>query len=342
MVIGIVIAVTFFSISISIDQSFAETPTCDGHEATRVGTEENDKIVGTHGDDVIVGLGGNDKIYGRGGNDIICGGEGNDKIYGNSGNDILIGSAGSDKIFGGHGVDICDVMGDDMKARQCEIQYEEKTDDSPDNNDTQEQVNELQKKIDELTKQIKELFGIWSEIDEIPEDLMDGDNDTLQTLDCSEGQLIKMNGEGWECIDSSSESSEVKTVSYPIFFHFSTIEGGITEWVGTSTKVTSESDSDRPALVMPTSGKISKLMAITGKSGDMPNPGEGQSFTLTIIKNDSEVTELTCIMVGQESECSDIDSEIKVIEGDSIVLKVEASPGANSAVISSSILYSAS
>lgn len=337
MVLGIIVAVTFLSILISANQSFAQSHTCDGHDATIVGTEEKDRLMGTRGNDVIVGLGGDDKIFGMGGDDIICGGDGDDKIYGNRGNDILIGASGADKISGGWGVDTCDVMGDDKRAKQCEIQYQEKNDDTGNSDDTQNQLEELQKKIDELTKQVTELFGFWSEMDQIPEDFVDGDDDTLQTLDCTEGQLVKKNGEGWEC--TNSDSSAPITNSNPIFFHFSTIEGGITEWVGVSTKVTSESDSDRPALVIPSPGKITNLMVLTGKSGDMPNPGEGRSFTMTVIKNDSEETVLTCSIQNQESECSDTKSEVKVDAGDTIVLRVEASPGANSAVIRSSIVY---
>ena len=187
MVLAIVVAITFFSALASANQSFAQPPLCNGLEATIVGSENNDKLRGTSGNDVIVGLGGNDRIYGRGGNDTICGGEGNDKIHGNSGNDILIGGFGLDKIYGGYGVDTCDIMGDDKKAKQCEIQYEEKIKDASDNGEMQEKVKELQNKLDELTKQFTELFGLWSNIEDIPEDLADGDDDTLQKLECTTG-----------------------------------------------------------------------------------------------------------------------------------------------------------
>src|SRR5262249_48347992 len=63
------------------------TPTCDGQEATLVGTENDDILIGTDGPDVIAGLGGNDVISGLGGDDIICGGEGNDRLKGGAGKD---------------------------------------------------------------------------------------------------------------------------------------------------------------------------------------------------------------------------------------------------------------
>ncbi len=54
--------------------------TCNGLNATIIGTEGDDTLNGTWRDDVIVGLGGNDVINGASGNDTICGGTGNDTI----------------------------------------------------------------------------------------------------------------------------------------------------------------------------------------------------------------------------------------------------------------------
>ncbi|NND03773.1 MAG: hypothetical protein HKN91_13405 [Acidimicrobiia bacterium] len=80
-------------------------PTCNGHVATIVGTDGNDELVGSPLDDVIVGLGGRDRIEGGGGNDIICGGPGNDRIFGGTGRDVLYGGAGKDRLFGSFGQD---------------------------------------------------------------------------------------------------------------------------------------------------------------------------------------------------------------------------------------------
>jgi len=71
-------------------------------------------IVGTSGDNVLIGnasgnrlhgLGGDDKIKGNAGNDIIFGGAGNDRIEGNDGNDIIYGGSGNDWIKGSSGAD---------------------------------------------------------------------------------------------------------------------------------------------------------------------------------------------------------------------------------------------
>ena len=81
-------------------------PTCDGLEATIVGTTVNDTLFGTAGNDVIVGGDGDDTIDGRGGNDVICGDSGDDRLFGGTGNDRLLGGAGKDTLFGNEGHDV--------------------------------------------------------------------------------------------------------------------------------------------------------------------------------------------------------------------------------------------
>ena len=70
-----------------------------------IGTERSDKIWGKGGDDVIFGLGGHDRIWGGEGNDIVSGGDGHDHIWGGEGSDILAGDEGHDRISGGAGDD---------------------------------------------------------------------------------------------------------------------------------------------------------------------------------------------------------------------------------------------
>jgi len=76
-----------------------------GYEPTILGTNGNDVIYGTEGDDVILTLGGNDIVYGLGGNDIICVTDGINAVYGGRGDDILIGGRGRDALYGGSGDD---------------------------------------------------------------------------------------------------------------------------------------------------------------------------------------------------------------------------------------------
>ena len=113
-----ILAIIIFSVAYTANAQ--EIPMCNGLPATIVGTNGNEVIHGTDGDDVIVGLGGNDVIHGYAGNDILCGGEGYDKIFGYSGDDIIFASVGDgDAIAGGDGIDICNV---DPSAtfRECE------------------------------------------------------------------------------------------------------------------------------------------------------------------------------------------------------------------------------
>jgi Ca2+-binding RTX toxin-like protein len=72
---------------------------------TITGTNKNDHLVGTPGDDVICGGNGNDLIEGMGGNDILIGGNGRDHLIGGGGNDLLLGGNGKDTMEGRNGND---------------------------------------------------------------------------------------------------------------------------------------------------------------------------------------------------------------------------------------------
>lgn len=75
-------------------------PTCDGQVPTIVGTEGDDELTGTPGNDVIAALGGGDTIDGGAGNDVICGDAGPDEIDGGEGTDRLFaGSNGLVPVF---------------------------------------------------------------------------------------------------------------------------------------------------------------------------------------------------------------------------------------------------
>jgi Ca2+-binding RTX toxin-like protein len=106
-----------------------DRPTCFGEEATIVADEVDGKVVGTAGNDVIVGVDGPFWIEGRGGNDRICvgggepqdphtlyGGPGADRIHGGNGMAIIHGEGGRDQLYGGAGPDMMEggKMGDLM------------------------------------------------------------------------------------------------------------------------------------------------------------------------------------------------------------------------------------
>jgi hypothetical protein len=81
---------------------------------TITGTERDDRLRGTSGDDVICGLGGDDRIdagrgddavFGDAGDDRADGGDGDDTLYGDDGDDRLTAGAGWDVLSGGPGDD---------------------------------------------------------------------------------------------------------------------------------------------------------------------------------------------------------------------------------------------
>ncbi len=108
---------------VALPPSPAETTaTCQGKQATVVGTEGGDTLIGTPGDDIIAGLGGNDTILALGGADIVCGGIGNDTLKGGTGNDSLYGETGRDKLIGDRGIDRCIGGRGKDRGASCESQ----------------------------------------------------------------------------------------------------------------------------------------------------------------------------------------------------------------------------
>ncbi|MGI9602242.1 MAG: hypothetical protein ACR2QE_10180 [Acidimicrobiales bacterium] len=102
----------------------AANHTCGGQPATLVGTAGNDVIVGTARTDVIVTLGGDDTVSGLAGDDLICvgggddrvnAGAGADRVWGGPGDDVLITGIGDDRAFGQDGDDqLSTKAGDDV------------------------------------------------------------------------------------------------------------------------------------------------------------------------------------------------------------------------------------
>ena len=82
-----------------------ERASCGGVLVNIVGTSGNDTLMGTSGPDGILGLAGNDVIKGLDGNDGICGGAGNDVLNGGPGDDFIDGGAGNDTLVPGLGLD---------------------------------------------------------------------------------------------------------------------------------------------------------------------------------------------------------------------------------------------
>jgi hypothetical protein len=89
----------------------------DSRDHERTGTEDNDELLGHHGDDKVVGLDGKDVLWGdwelkgNGSNqsDVLRGGNGNDFLYPSHGKNLMYGGRGNDRIvaYYGHGVIDC-------------------------------------------------------------------------------------------------------------------------------------------------------------------------------------------------------------------------------------------
>ncbi|NES85929.1 MAG: calcium-binding protein [Moorea sp. SIO2B7] len=75
-----------------------------------LGTDEDDILIGSPGNDIISGLRDDDDIFGAQGNDLLRGDRGDDNLYGEAGDDTLEGNRGDDFIFGGIGND--NLLGD--------------------------------------------------------------------------------------------------------------------------------------------------------------------------------------------------------------------------------------
>ena len=84
----------------------AAPPSCLGRTATIVGTDGDDILLGTVGKDVIQAGRGDDTVLGDRGGDVICGGPGTDFVRGGRNNDTVHGGPGDgDRAYGDLGDD---------------------------------------------------------------------------------------------------------------------------------------------------------------------------------------------------------------------------------------------
>ncbi|MCR8726834.1 M10 family metallopeptidase, partial [Frigidibacter sp. ROC022] len=75
------------------------------HDDRLGGTAGDNMLKGGAGDDVLRGKGGNDTLYGGAGDDDLRTDDGNDSLYGGDGNDSLLGLGGTDQLWGEDGAD---------------------------------------------------------------------------------------------------------------------------------------------------------------------------------------------------------------------------------------------
>jgi Ca2+-binding RTX toxin-like protein len=73
---------------------------------TQDGTNKDDLLDGTSGNDIFRGDNGQDTLNGFAGDDLLDGGNGKDTLNGGVGNDTLLGGNGEDVLVGGDGNDL--------------------------------------------------------------------------------------------------------------------------------------------------------------------------------------------------------------------------------------------
>ncbi|NMG58670.1 calcium-binding protein [Geitlerinema sp. P-1104] len=85
-----------------------------GNQAV-LGSDGDDEIVGTVDNDIIAGADGADTLSGEDGNNLLAGGDDEDMVMGGDGDDVLAGNAGNDTIMGGGGNNVLyGGQGDDL------------------------------------------------------------------------------------------------------------------------------------------------------------------------------------------------------------------------------------
>ncbi|MFJ3484233.1 retention module-containing protein [Pseudomonas sp. NPDC090202] len=104
-----------YKLSLSIDYAAVNT-TPDVHStytvtdphggsstaAVNIAHQDGSTVLGTTGDDVLVGA-ANSHLHGGDGNDVLVAGPGNNELYGDNGNDMLFSGPGNDLLDGGAG-----------------------------------------------------------------------------------------------------------------------------------------------------------------------------------------------------------------------------------------------
>ncbi|TVS02692.1 MAG: hypothetical protein EA407_08385 [Rhodobacteraceae bacterium] len=98
-----------------IHSSDAYPPASAPEPGVQIGTDGDDRLVGSGAGDTLIGGAGNDTLIGNGGDTVLIaesgdnhliGGEGNDRLIGGSGNDTLEGGWGDDLLIAGGGANV--------------------------------------------------------------------------------------------------------------------------------------------------------------------------------------------------------------------------------------------
>lgn len=111
---------------IQVPASELAPPECDSIRSTlqTVLVCTGGYCTGSNANELILGTTGNDTINGKNGDDCIVGGDGNDTLYGDNGDDVLVGGPGTDTLDGGSRKKDIDTCVDDPGSTtfvDCEV-----------------------------------------------------------------------------------------------------------------------------------------------------------------------------------------------------------------------------
>jgi Ca2+-binding RTX toxin-like protein len=81
-------------------------------EGVANGAKGFEVVIGTAGNDAIVGNGSDNILAGNDGNDYLAGGAGDDTIYGGNGDDFIAPGDGKDTVYGGLGINVISISSD--------------------------------------------------------------------------------------------------------------------------------------------------------------------------------------------------------------------------------------
>ena len=95
-----ILMLTLAAIAVLVVAPAAESKsvTCKSGQVCK-GTNADDVIIGSTGNDNIRPMGGNDYVFANGGNDVVAHSYGNDRIFGGCGSDTVRGGFGLDRIY---------------------------------------------------------------------------------------------------------------------------------------------------------------------------------------------------------------------------------------------------
>ena len=110
--------------------------------------------------------------------------------------------------------------------------------------------------------------GNWADLQGIPADIADGDDDTLAGITCNTGEIIGWNGSAWACAaDNGLTEAEVEAyiTNGPLDLNAGTTVGGL--------PILTQGDGDTLSDLTCQNGDVAKYDAVLGWQCDLDHDG---------------------------------------------------------------------